>query len=175
MKLICCEPLKKQAVSHPEYSQRLLVGTINEDLLLLIDLPFTPLGFSLWLSIDMHRVISVNWSRNLYLYSCFLLLRKFWHCLFLDKMDYDRNFLSSRHFMWLINLVWWCLFMALIWKALNCCCNEFILFLSTANEAMAVLILKHISTLNYGLDYYHPQPAWRYSLLHNIHFSGLCC
>lgn len=67
--------------------------------------------------------------------------------------------MSSRHVMWLINLYLSCLFMALVWKALHCRCNEFTLFLSTANEAMAVLIPKHISTLNYGLDYYHSQPS----------------
>lgn len=84
---------------------------------------------------------------------------KIWICFSLHKMDYVRNFLSSRHFTWLINLYLLCLFMALVWKTLHSCCNEFTLFLSTANEAMAVSILKHISTLNYGLDYYHSQPS----------------
>lgn len=86
-------------------------------------------------------------------------LSKIWIFFSLHKMDYVRNFLSSRHVMWLINLYLLRLFMVLVWKTLHSCCNEFTLFLSTANEAMAVLILKHISTLNYGLDYYHSQPS----------------
>lgn len=61
VKFICWELLKKQDVSCPECSQRLPVGTVNVSLLLLTDLSFTPLAFSLQFCIHMQS--DLDWSK----------------------------------------------------------------------------------------------------------------